>query len=115
MVKRSKFYKVSNTVFLGGSLINRGGQNPIEAARLGSSIIHGPNVDNFKEVYRLFRDKKISHSVKNFYKLKKSIDKLIRTNKKNNKYLKIKKIGNQILLKTTDEINKLLTNEIKKT
>jgi len=110
-----KFYKVSNTVFLGGSLINRGGQNPIEAARLGSSIIHGPNVDNFKEVYRLFRDKKISHSVKNFYKLNKLIDKLIRTNKKNNKYLKIKKIGNQILLKTTDEINKLLTNEIKKT
>ena len=110
-----KFYKASNTVFLGGSLINRGGQNPIEAARLGSSIIHGPNVDNFKEVYRLFHDKKISHGVKNFYELNKLIDKLIRTNKKNNKYLKIKKIGNQILLKTTDEINKLLTNEIKKT
>ncbi len=56
-----KFYKYSKTVFLGGSLpssLKKGGQNPIEPARLGSTIIHGPNVSNFTEVYKLFNKKK---------------------------------------------------------
>ena len=38
------------SVFLGGSIINRGGQNPLEAARLGAKILHGPNVNNFVDV-----------------------------------------------------------------
>ena len=37
--------------FLGGS-IKRGGQNPLEAARHGAKILHGPNIDNFKDIYR---------------------------------------------------------------
>jgi 3-deoxy-D-manno-octulosonic-acid transferase len=111
-----KFYQISKTVFLGGSLINRGGQNPIEAASLGSNIIHGPNVDNFKEVYKLFHDKKISYIAKNFDKLTHLVNKLIKINKNNNnKYIKIKKIGRHILQNTIKEINILLKNEIKKT
>ena len=42
-------------VFLGGSLIKHGGQNPLEAARFGCKILHGPNVDNFKEIYNLLK------------------------------------------------------------
>ena len=111
-----KFYKISKTVFLGGSLINRGGQNPIEPASLGSNIIHGPNVDNFKEVYKLFHEKKISYIAKNLDKLIYLVNKLIKIDKNNiNKYKKIKKIGLNILQKTTKEINMLLKNEIKKT
>ena len=45
------FYIICKTVFLGGSLINHGGQNPLESARLGCKILHGPNVQNFSEVY----------------------------------------------------------------
>ena len=111
-----KFYKISKTVFLGGSLINRGGQNPIEPASLGSNIIHGPNVDNFKEVYKLFHEKKISYIAKNLDKLIYLVNKLIKIDKNNiNKYKKIKKIGRNMLQKTTKEINMLLKNEIKKT
>jgi 3-deoxy-D-manno-octulosonic-acid transferase len=29
----------------------RGGQNPIEAAKLGAAILHGPHVFNFAEIY----------------------------------------------------------------
>jgi 3-deoxy-D-manno-octulosonic-acid transferase len=29
-----------------------GGQNPIEPAKLGCAILHGPHVNNFAEVYR---------------------------------------------------------------
>ena len=38
-----KFHQISCSVFLGGSIINRGGQNPLEAARYGAKILHGPN------------------------------------------------------------------------
>ncbi|MCT4654700.1 MAG: 3-deoxy-D-manno-octulosonic acid transferase [Cohaesibacter sp.] len=46
------FYRLSRIAFLGGSLINHGGQNPIEPARLGCALLHGPNVQNFKEIYQ---------------------------------------------------------------
>ena len=45
------FYRLSPLVFMGGSLVPRGGQNPIEPAKLGSAILHGPHVHNFSEVY----------------------------------------------------------------
>ncbi|MEA2931162.1 MAG: 3-deoxy-D-manno-octulosonic-acid transferase, partial [Hyphomicrobiales bacterium] len=38
-------------VFIGGSLVRHGGQNPIEAAKLGAAILHGPHVWNFSEIY----------------------------------------------------------------
>jgi 3-deoxy-D-manno-octulosonic-acid transferase len=45
------FYRLAPIVFMGGSLIPRGGQNPIEAVKLGASIVHGPHVFNFIDVY----------------------------------------------------------------
>jgi 3-deoxy-D-manno-octulosonic-acid transferase len=44
-------YRVAPIVFVGGSLIEHGGQNPIEAAKLGAAILHGPHVWNFAEIY----------------------------------------------------------------
>ena len=49
-----KFFKISKVVFMGGSIINHGGQNPIEPARFYLNIIHGPNVQNFKDIYKFF-------------------------------------------------------------
>jgi len=45
------FYRLAPIVFMGGSLVSHGGQNPIEAAKLGAAIVHGPHVFNFAEVY----------------------------------------------------------------
>ena len=61
-----KFYKIGGTVFLGGSLINRGGQNPLEAARYGNKILHGPNIQNFKDVYKLLKLLNFSKKIKNY-------------------------------------------------
>ena len=58
-----KFHKVGTSVFIGGSIINRGGQNPLEAARYGARILHGPNVDNFKDVYKSLSNLKISKKI----------------------------------------------------
>ena len=38
-------------MFLGGSLVPRGGQNPIEPVRLDAAILHGPHTGNFTQVY----------------------------------------------------------------
>jgi 3-deoxy-D-manno-octulosonic-acid transferase len=45
------FYRIAPVVFMGGSLVGHGGQNPIEAAKLGAAILHGPHVWNFAEIY----------------------------------------------------------------
>jgi 3-deoxy-D-manno-octulosonic-acid transferase len=44
-------YRLAPIVFIGGSLVSHGGQNPIEAAKLGAAILHGPHVANFAEIY----------------------------------------------------------------
>ncbi len=44
-------YRLAPIVFIGGSLVRHGGQNPIEAAKLGAAILHGPHVWNFTEIY----------------------------------------------------------------
>jgi 3-deoxy-D-manno-octulosonic-acid transferase len=44
-------YRISPVVFMGGSLVAHGGQNPIEAIKLGAAILHGPFISNFAEIY----------------------------------------------------------------
>jgi 3-deoxy-D-manno-octulosonic-acid transferase len=44
-------YRLGGPVFVGGSLIRHGGQNPIEPAKLDAVILHGPHVFNFNEIY----------------------------------------------------------------
>lgn len=45
------FYRAIPIAYVGGSLVERGGQNPIEAVRLGAAVLHGPYVANFTEVF----------------------------------------------------------------
>lgn len=44
-------YRLAPIVFMGGSLIRHGGQNPIEAIKFGAAVLHGPHVANFAETY----------------------------------------------------------------
>ena len=106
-----KFHKVATSVFIGGSIINRGGQNPLEAARYGARILHGPNVDNFKDVYKSLSNLKISKKITTPRELASSI--IFKRNKKLGD--KIKKIGVKILKETINDLDKLIKNEFKKT
>jgi len=100
------FFKICKTVFLGGSLIKHGGQNPLEAARFGCKIMHGPNIWNFSEIYDLLKKNNVSNQIKNSNQLAFTVDKLLSNNNKyKNLELKIKKIGNKILNSTLNEIN----------
>ncbi len=44
-------YRLAPIVYMGGSLVEHGGQNPIEAVKLGAAVVHGPHVWNFTEIY----------------------------------------------------------------
>jgi 3-deoxy-D-manno-octulosonic-acid transferase len=44
-------YSLAPVVLVGGSLVEHGGQNPIEPIKLGAAVVHGPHVDNFSEIY----------------------------------------------------------------
>ena len=107
----SKFHKLSCSVFLGGSIVDRGGQNPLEAARFGAKILHGPNTDNFKDVYKLLKSLNISKKILTPKKLASSI-----TFKKNKTTgNKIRDIGQNILKKTIKELDYFIIDEFKKT
>jgi 3-deoxy-D-manno-octulosonic-acid transferase len=44
-------YRLASVVFMGGSLVPHGGQNPIEPIKLGAPVVHGPHVENFADLY----------------------------------------------------------------
>lgn len=46
-----KAYAISKICFIGGSLILRGGHNPIEAIYFKKPVVSGKNIFNFKEIY----------------------------------------------------------------
>ena len=108
------FFKICKIVFLGGSLIRHGGQNPLEAARYGCKIVHGPSIWNFDEVYSLLKKYNISNKIINATQLASKIDNMFshKINSKNLE-LKVRNLGDKILNKTLKEINFFINkNEI---
>jgi len=101
------FLKLSKIAFMGKSIYAYGGQNPMEAARLGNRIIHGPNIENFIEIYDFLGKQGISTKIKSYKGLENLVIKFDR--KKNYSQQITKKlayIGSQILLNNEKEINK---------
>ena len=107
----SKFYELSNITFLGGSLVPHGGQNPLEPARLGNYILHGPNIQNFKEVYNVLSKLDVSSKINNISNMKKILVKKINYKQPIKVSKKLNLMGNEILKKNLYEINKYI-NEI---
>ena len=107
--KTKSFYNVCQNVFLGGSLIKHGGQNPLEATRYGCKVIHGPNISNFTEIYQLLKKEKISIEIKNQKQMINALNYFFlknRNTQKSKKHLKF--LGKQILNKTYKEINTII-------
>ena len=109
-----KFYNISKYVFLGKSLIpsliKDGGQNPIEPARLGCKIFHGPYVSNFTEIYKYLDDLGVSKKVNNSNELSLSLVEKFKDNKPENSKIveKIETYGQNILNNVTQEIKKYI-------
>ena len=87
----SKFYQLSNITFMGGSIVQHGGQNPLEPARQKNYVLHGPNVHNFREVYDFLNKLNICSKAKSIKKLREKV-------LKNLDYKMPKRINNKIFL-----------------
>jgi 3-deoxy-D-manno-octulosonic-acid transferase len=71
------FYKVATVIFVGKSLVGKGGQNIIEAAASGNPVVFGPNMQNFRAIARQFLAAAAAIQVKNAAELRDAVEKLL--------------------------------------
>ena len=113
------YFKYTRSVFIGKSTIKKlekvSGQNPIDAAKLGCKIYHGPYVYNFQDIYKILKKNNISKKIENPIELSKNLIKdFEEPQKKDNKVtMLINILGKKTLANTMKNINKFLFNEDK--
>ena len=110
----SIFYNISKYVFVGKStiksLIMDSGQNPIEPARLGCKIFHGPNVSNFVEIYEYLKTLGVTKLINNSDELSLSLIEEFEEDKvkKSNVKEEIDNYGQNILNNVVEELKKYI-------
>ena len=110
----NKYLKNINQIFIGKSTIekfeNSGGQNPLDAAKIGCHIYHGPYVSNFEDIYKFLDNTGISEEITNAddlaNKLEKNFNKNIEINSE--KIEKINAFSNEIFKNLINEYNKYI-------
>ena len=109
-----KFYNISKCVFLGKSLVKSlvmdSGQNPIEPARLGCKIFHGPNVSNFVEIYEYLKTLGITKEINSSDELSLSLVEEFKEDKAKNHQIvaKIENYGKNIFNNVIIELKKYI-------
>ena len=106
------FYSVASIVFIGGSLVKHGGQNPIEPAIYGKPVIFGPYMFNFKNIVAAFLEKKAAIQVSSKKELASVIEELLMHSKKRSE---LGEMARQVVIenrgatqKNLDEIGRFL-------
>ena len=92
-----KILKLSKYVFIGGSLVNHGGQNPIEVACNNSIIFHGPYTHNFTEIYNFLNKENVAFKINSQTELINELKEKLNNIKDINIKEKLIKIGDEIL------------------
>lgn len=67
------WYSLTSVAFIGGSLVEKGGHNPVEVAQFNTYILHGPNTYNAMERYEQLRQAGICFLVKSESELVKEV------------------------------------------
>ena len=109
-----KFYNISKNVFLGKSLVTSlikdSGQNPIEPARLGCKIFHGPYVSNFSETYDYLYKLGVTKEINDSSELSLALNEEFKEDKAKNQEIiaKIENYGQNILNNVVMELKKYI-------
>ncbi len=109
----NKYFYNCQSIFMGKSLskklIKVGGQNPIEPAKAGCKIYHGPYVSNFKEIYGFLNKKQIAKEINDEFELSDNLLKDFKNISYKNKtnIEDLNNYGEEILASTAKEILKL--------
>ena len=113
----NEFYKYAVSVFIGKSTLkilkSVGGQNPIDAAKLGCKIYHGPYIYNFSEIYEILKNFKISYQVNSPEELFDYLKQDLAQSKKEDAEINssINNLSNDIFKITMSNINRFILNE----
>ncbi len=113
------YFKFAKSVFIGKSIIkkleNDSGQNPIDAAKMGCKIYHGPYVYNFKEIYKILEENNISKEINDYTELSRYLIEDLNIVQKEDKEISytINNLSQKILRSTMKNINNILNNEVK--
>jgi len=78
------FYRLARLVFVGGSLVPHGGQNALEAARLGCPPLFGPHTGNFEEMTQHLLDRGAARRVQDASDLAATVDALLADTRERN-------------------------------
>ena len=105
-----KILKSSKYVFIGGSLVDHGGQNPIEVAYNNSLIFHGPHVHNFTEIYNFLNKENIAFKINSEAELINQLKEKINDYQNKNIKEKIIRMGDEILSSTIKELDQYIVN-----
>ena len=105
-----KILKLSKYVFIGGSLVKHGGQNPIEVAYNNSLIFHGPYVYNFTEIYNFLNKENIAFKINSEQELINQLEEKIYNYQNKNIKEKIIRMGDEILSLTIKELDQYIVN-----
>jgi 3-deoxy-D-manno-octulosonic-acid transferase len=105
-----KILKSSKYVFIGGSLVDHGGQNPIEVAYNNSLIFHGPHVHNFTEIYNFLNKENIAFKINSEAELINQLKEKINDYQNKNIKEKIIRMGEGILSSTIKKLDQYIVN-----
>ena len=113
------WYQLADFVFIGGSLINRGGHNPLEAMAFGKAVLSGPSVFNFQQVFQMLQQQQAYFPVTDVETLVGAVTQLIQQPelalKTGEKGLKLYQQQQGAVARIMEQVNHLLPmSEIKK-
>ena len=70
-------FSYASVVFMGGTLVPRGGHNILEPAAASKAIVFGPHMENFREIASLFLESDAALQVRNVDELASAVDRLL--------------------------------------
>jgi len=70
-------FEYATVVFMGGTLVPRGGHNVLEPARFRKAVVFGPHMENFREMARAFLDAGAAVRVGDVVELVREIQRLL--------------------------------------
>ena len=111
----SKYFKLSDIVFLGGSLIKKGGHNPIEPATQNCAILTGPYLYNWQNIYENMISNKACIKINHIQELELKIKNLINNNKLLAEMKKNSKIFSRQDFFDKEKIFKLINTKLSET
>ena len=74
-------FRHADVVFVGGSLVPRGGHNILEPAIFSNPIVFGPHMENFREIRDIFLEARAALEVRNAAELAAALDLLLSDSK----------------------------------